>query len=136
MTLNWSIPTQTDGWDKALPLNDDGTSTAAADTGDQVVVMTANVTVSGLADGEALDVAWAIVDTNDDGGDPAWPDGWVHRRDPRRAVGGASGYRTVETTFVGTLGKAASGRSRRLRLVYQTPSRTAVLGSLTVEGGY
>jgi len=71
-----------------------------------------------------------------DGGDAKWPGGWAGRRDPRRAVAGEAGYRTAEATFVGTLGKAGSGRSKRLRLVYQTASKTAKLGSLTVEGGY
>lgn len=133
---DWNIPTQTDGWDVALPLNDDGASTAVSDTGDKIIVATACVTVTGLKDGEAFDVAWAIVDCKPDGGDAKWPGGWAARRDPRRAVAGESGYRTAETTFAGTLGKAGSGRSKRLRLVYQTHSKTAKLGSLTVEGAY
>jgi hypothetical protein len=134
---DWPIPAQTDGWDKALPINDDGASTVVSDTGDRVVVATACATVTGLKEGEAFDLAWSIVDCRaSDGGDAKWPGGWAGRRDPRRAVAGDAGYRTAEATFVGTLGKAGSGRSKRLRLVYQTASKTAKLGSLTVEGGY
>jgi hypothetical protein len=133
---DWTIPAQTDGWDVALPLNDDGASTACQDTDDGLVIMTACLTVSGLKDGEAFDLAWAIVDTNYEGGDAKWPGGWATRRDARRAVAGDAGYRTVEATFAGKLGKAGAGRSKRLRLVYQTASKTAKLGSLTVEGGY
>lgn len=136
-SADWKVPGQTDGWDKALPLNDDGASTFCSDTGDAIVVAVANVTISGLKEDEAFDIAWSIVDCrSSDGGDAKWPSGWVNRRDSRRAVAGESGYRTVEATFTGTLGKANSGRSKRLRLVYQTPSKTANIGSLTVEGGY
>jgi hypothetical protein len=138
-SADWTIPRQTDGWDKALPINDDGDSTVIGDheAGDGMISATASITVSGLKDGEAFDLAWAIVDCRaSDGGDAKWPTGWSARRDPRRAVGGSSGYRTVESTFTGTLGKPGSGRSKRLRLVYQTASNTAKLGSLTVEGGY
>jgi hypothetical protein len=134
-STDWRIPTDTSGkWNVAFPLNDSGSATAAQDTGDQIIVYTANVTITGLKDGEAIDIAWTICDTKGDGGDAKWPTGWSGRRDSRRLVGGAAGYRTAEITFVGKLGKGASGRSKRLRLVYQTASKTAVLGSATVEG--
>ena len=135
-STDWPIPTDTSGkWNRAFPLNDDGAATAISDTGDQIIVMNASLTITGMKEGEAIDIAWTIVDCKTDGSDAKWPTGWANRRDPRRMVAGAAGYRTVEATFVGKIGKGSSGRSHRLRLVYQTASKTAVLGSLTVEGG-
>ena len=133
---DWRIPAKTDGkWNTAFPLDDGGNATAVGGQ-HAMVTVTAALTISGLKDGEALDVAWTIVDCKSDGGDAKWPGGWAKRRDPRRVVGGPSGYRTVEVTFTGSIPKPASGRDNRLRLVYQTASTTAVLGSLTVEGGH